>query len=180
VKRALVIAVLLAACGKKPEAAPTPDAAPAARSIPQRQPRVVRKLAPISAPEVGASFPSLAGARVVKPVGMAQIGQVVEASWCFEKGDPAVIAAEVEKQVAAAGWSEVSVTSHPAQPDRLIIKGQKPPYALFGNTMRGKWAECDGDKGQTFVKLGVHHVESVGSSQPGAVPGRKDLRTPLR
>lgn len=164
-------AMVAGACREKPTAAdagaraspPLIDAGARSGAVAgPRQPGVMRRLAPISLEEAQPLLPSPAGARVLRPVAKAQVGERVEGTWCFDQGELATLGSAVQQQLGTAGWQEVALRPNPNLPDRVTIVGARPPYALFGSLQRGASAECDGGKGQSVLSLGVHHVETVG------------------
>jgi hypothetical protein len=162
-----------AGAGKPSSAQRQPGRSPLKLDANARQPNLRRTLAPIGVDEVKALLPAPAGARAVKPLAKAQVGERVEQSFCIEKGELAEVGAALTTLYTEAGWTAVAVRPNPSMADRQSMTGQKTPYRLFGSLQRGHWQECDGDKGQTLVTIGVHKLQAVEHGKGGAavVPG---------
>ena len=182
VKLLVGIAALALACGgKKNEAKPAGDAAAAAtasaKPTPPRLPGVRRAVAPIAFEDVKDMLPPLDGARVLKATGKAQVGERVEAAYCYDKGELPAIADQIRAKLTAAGWPEIRVRVNPQVPDRIGFTGHKPPYILTGTVQRGMLPDCLKTKGQAYVSVGVHKIEMREGGPPGPMPG---LRAPVQ
>lgn len=178
----LVAALAVAAgCGgKKNDAAKAADAAataaPSAKPMPPRMPGVRRAVAPIAYEDVKDLLPTLDGARVLKATGKAQVGERVEAAYCYDKGELKTIADQIRAKLTAAGWPEIRVRENPQVPDRIGFTGHKPPYILTGTVQRGMLPDCLKTKGQAYVSVGVHKIEMREGGPPGPIPG---MRAPM-
>ena len=180
---ALAACALVAACARKKEPAAAPAAAataPAAKPAHApymsgtRQPRVLHKLAVIRLDEGKPLVLAPAGAQVavIEPVAHAAIGERVEGRWCVAgAATVAEMGAAIVVQYGAAGWSAAAVHPNPNLRDRATISAEKPPYALFGNLVRGA-AACPAG---VLVTLGVHRVEAVVPREVGP-SGTRGLR----
>jgi len=175
----LALTVALAGCGsKKKDApkteekpAPTASATPAGPAprpgAPNRPPPVRRQVAPITLDEVKDMVPAIDGARVIKAAQHAQMGERIEAAYCFESTDLAAVAEKVKGTLSGAGWPNLMTRQIPQVQDRIGISGNKAPYVLTGTVQKGTYPDCEKDKNQIYVTFGVHKI----ITQPGAAPG---------
>jgi len=163
-------------CKKKSESknqAPKQAAATTPTVPANRPPPVRRTLGVISVDEVKALLPTPDGSRVLKPVAKAQVGERVESAFCYNNGQLTDLAEKVKAKLTAAGWTMVTTREHPQLKDRVGVSAQKQPYILTGTLQRGQWPDCVGDKGQTYVSLGIHKIETQAmpaNMPPGAPP----------
>lgn len=196
-KRTVLVASTLAAvlgvvglggCGKKKddpkpaEAAPTELAANAKPPQAIRPPGVRRSVAAITLDEVKAMLPALDGARVVKATTKAQVGERIEAAYCYEKGELAGIADQIKAKLTAAGWPEIRVRQNPQVSDRIGFTGHKPPYILTGTVQRAMLPDCLSSKGFSYVAIGVHKIDVRDGTMMGTpgepLPGAAGLGRP--
>lgn len=191
-----VAALVLAGCGKKKEekAADKPAASEAGEKAEQPglrpSPEQIKArqatrpaLLPITVDEVKEMVPALEG-RVTKPLAKAQVGEIVQAAWCYDSGEVAEISEKVKEKLAALGWLNVTVRMAPNAPvgkERAGLTGVKKPYLVFGSVQRGPWPDCSGDKGQTYVQLNVRKQEDrpAGAGAPMAPVGPGGVGRPL-
>lgn len=182
----LIISACTFGCSKKKsgDKAGQPAAAnPAVGANPMagqnRPPQIRRSLGVISVDEVKDMIPAPDGARVLKAMQKAQVGERVEAAFCFNGGELAALGDKVKNKLTGAGWGNVTTREHPQLKDRIGVSAQKQPYILTGTIQRGQWPDCVGEKGQTYVSLGIHKIENhpmpamgPGGAMPGAMaPG---------
>ena len=179
--RALALALVAAAlapactCSREPKdraARPAgaepgkPGAGPSRTGSPL--PNVRRAIGTITVDEVKPMLPALDGARVLKEPGKADVGQIVNAVWCYDRGEASEALALVEGALKGAGWPAVNWKPHANQQDKFGLQASKPPYVITGSVQRGAFPGCAGDQGQTYVTLGVYKLET----RAGAAPGR--------
>ncbi|MBI4512014.1 MAG: hypothetical protein HY698_20450 [Deltaproteobacteria bacterium] len=168
VRAVFLVLVFLGSCKKsQKKEVTTPKETPMTEAsavpppkIPGRTGTSIRRtMAPISVGEVSAFFPSPAGARVVKTAAKPQVGERVEMALCYDKGEPGGVAHKVEKSLIDSGWESVTVQEHPQIKGRFGLSARRAPFMLTGAVQRGPWEGCPGDKGQTYVTLGVLKLE---------------------
>ena len=186
----VLVALAAAGCAKKKQPEPTPAAKPKSALVERatsvkdepRQPSVISRVAPIAAEEADGLLPAPAGARELKPVAHAEVGQRLEGSWCYDGGTVAELGAALVAQYTAAGWQQVVLHPNPNFPDRASVSGVKPPYALYANLQRSAREDCRGVDGKTYVSIGMHHLEAVTPAPRGKIGagarGTTGLRTP--
>lgn len=131
------------------------------------RPQTYQTVGPITVDEAKDMMPTPDGARVLKAAAKAEAGERVLAEFCFDQGELPAVAEAVKAKYTTVGWLNVTPRPHRNSDVRLNITGQKAPFMLFGQIERGKYPECDGDAGQTYVRVGVHKMETRTGPPPG-------------
>lgn len=145
-----LVAIGAACSGGRGEAPRTvPDAGAAARPAAAPDAGSPAVAAPaITVEEVKAVVPVPAESRVITPHQKREGQERVTVAFCFDRVAVEQVAGRVSAKLVSAGWTveRKGTDLHATQRD----------LRLDGMVRRGPWAGCLGEKGQTYVALGVY------------------------